>query len=109
MPAPSPSRPPAPSALLTLPGDGGVDKEESVVDGETVPAVGLVLSLGDLAPLRGTVPVDDGQQDSHDDTYYHQHHPHVPATKKTVDRQITNRYCTVFRQVRDATDKADKR
>lgn len=106
MPASHPSRPPP---LLTLPGDGGVDKEESVVDGEAIPAVSLVIGLRDLAPLRGTVPVDDGQQDSHDDTYYHQHHPHVPATKERVDRQITYRYCTVFRQVRDATDKVDKR
>lgn len=46
---------------LTLPAYGGMDEEQGIVDGEAVPAVGFVLGLGNLAPLRGTVPVNDRQ------------------------------------------------
>lgn len=46
---------------LTLPAYGGMDEEQGVVDGEAVPAVGFILGLGNLAPLRGTVPVNDRQ------------------------------------------------
>lgn len=49
------------SKPLTLPAYGGMDEEQSIVDCEAVPAVCFVLGLGNLAPLRGAVAVNNGQ------------------------------------------------
>jgi hypothetical protein len=43
-----------------LPADSAVDEEERIVDTEAVFTVGFILSIGYLAPLRGTVFVNNG-------------------------------------------------